>query len=140
MPPTIDIICSTPRNLRWPLTPRLVLHVFLSLASLKNTGASLLTNVSKKVAIDTKYYLKGSSFIIPLVFSFTKIILKLWFFSIERSFTKKQVFCRNTCSTRPSNLKKCSRDQERCVYGPDVVLDCNGLKLVGSKNDMFWYR
>ena len=32
------------------------------------------------------------------------------------------------------------REKERWVFSPDVVLDCNGELLTGSKNNMFWYR
>ena len=32
------------------------------------------------------------------------------------------------------------REKERWVFSPDVVLDCEGVKLTGVKNNMFWYR
>ena len=32
------------------------------------------------------------------------------------------------------------REKERWVFSPDVILDSNGIKLTGSKNDMYWYR
>ena len=37
-------------------------------------------------------------------------------------------------------MKNDGREKERWVFSPDVVLDCNGERLMGVKNNMFWHR
>ena len=37
-------------------------------------------------------------------------------------------------------MKTDGREKEPWVFSPDVELDCNGERLIGVKNNMFWHR
>ena len=41
---------------------------------------------------------------------------------------------------KQSHIAARTREQERWVYSPDVILDGNGKLLKGNMNNMFWYR